>query len=258
MTIENLHNFLINYFEASQCEVNSEDETLDVKLTEEMDEQLMNRPFYWHYVKKLNQTGQPMELKLTTNFSKATKERDYIYFSTDRFKKIAQDSLAKGKFTKLYQKTNTKSQTPLYPWFVVNIKLSFLGNTHSEQIKSFGIHLINGTIIDQAFDWLSKKQWDIAIPDFCYSISPMINLDNGFKRIETYLINQLQNQEHQWANQSFRLLTEEIKLLDYFREKNPTMTDQHYDQERANLESIYHPKMKIDVINGGLFYIIQD
>ena len=55
MTIENLHNFLINYFEASQCEVNSEDETLDVKLTEEMDEQLMNRPFYWHYVKKLNQ-----------------------------------------------------------------------------------------------------------------------------------------------------------------------------------------------------------
>lgn len=254
MIIENLHDFLVEYFEDNHCTVKTNGDGLDIQLTEEMDERLMNRPFYWHYVRKLNQLGQPLELKLTTDYFKATRERNYIYFSTDRFRKIAEDTLTKGRFTKLYQQVKLSKQTPIYPWLIVNIKQSYLGETQSEELKSYGIHLINGTIIDRAFDWLNEQQWDMTIPDYCYPITPMIKPENGFKRIEQYIVNELQTKQHEWANESFRSLTEEIQLLNYFKEHNPSLEADFYEQEKKNLESIYHPKIKIEVINGGLFY----
>jgi len=256
MTIKNLHSFLIDYFEANQCFVEYDDTSLDIKLTEEMDEKLLNRPFYWHYMRKLNQKGTPLDLKLTTDFSKETKDRHYINFVTEQFQKIAQDTLSKGRFVKLYQKVEATSQTAFYPWLAVNLKLSYLGNTHNEEIKSYAIHLINGTIIDHAFQWLKEREWLMKIPDLCYTISPIIKPENGFNRIENYLINELQSQEHQWAKESYRLLTEEISLLDYFK-KHQTMDNDHYEQEKNNLNAIYHPKIKIEVINGGLLYLSQ-
>ncbi|WP_371817661.1 YqhG family protein [Amphibacillus sp. MSJ-3] len=255
--IENLHNFLIEYFEANQCEVIADTDSLNIKLTEEMDELLMNRPFYWHYVRKLNQKGHPLELKLTTNYLKATKDIDYLYFSTDRFWKIAQDTLSKGRFTKLYQKIDIREQTPIYPWLIINFKLIYLGKKQSEELKSYGIHLINGTIIDEAFEWLQEKQWTLTIPDFCYPISPIIKPENGYTRIEQYILNDLQSKQHDWASESYQSLTEEIQVLDYFKHNSPNMDPKHYQQEKANLESIYQPKIKIEVINGGLFYIQQ-
>lgn len=258
MAIENLHNFLIDYFESNQCVVEADQDKLTIELTEEMDERLMNRPFYWHYVRKLNQQGQPLQLKLTTNFSKATKEIDYIYFTTDRFRKIAEEILEKGRFSQLYQKSNTTIQTPLYPWLIVTIKQTFLGKTQSERLHSYGIHLINGTIIDQAFSTLAKREWSMTVPNLCYPMAPLIKPINGFDRIEKYLINQLQTEEHQWASDSYQSLTEEIELLDYFKAHNPNMDIDHYQQEKDNLKSIYQPKIKLDVINGGLFYLRKD
>jgi len=255
VTIENLHKFLIDYFEANQCEVQASPDLLDIKLTEEMDEQLMNRPFYWHYVRKLNQKGQPMELKLTTDYFQATKERNYIYFSTDRFKKIAQDTLTKGRFVKLFEKIEPKKKTPVYPWLIINLKRSYLGKSQHQEIKSYGIQLINGTIIDQAFEWLDQKKWDVNIPNLCYPMTPIIKPENGFKRIDQYVLNELQNNEHKWAQESFQALNEEIQLLNYFKDNSPNMDREHYETELANIKSIYHPKIKVEVINGGLFYI---
>lgn len=255
MAVKNLHEFLVDYFEANQCEVKATPNTLDINLTEEMDEKLMNRPFYWHYVRQLNQVGEPLQLKLTTDYSKATKERNYIYFSTERFKKIVQDTYEKGRFVKLYQKLNPSKKTPLYPWLIVNIQLSYLGKSQHQEIRSFGIQLINGTIIDQAFDWLDQKEWDVNIQSLCYQMSPIIRPNNGFERIEHYLLSELQNAEHKWAHDSYQALTEELELLNYFKDNSQNMNNNHYQTEKENLESIYQPNIKIKVINGGLFYI---
>lgn len=258
MQIENLHDFLVDYFTASQCQVEVINDTISIQLTEEMDERLMNRPFYWHYIRKLNQTGQPLQLKITTNHSSATKEIDYIYYTTDRFQKIAEDTIIKGRYCKLYENIRPTKQTPLYPWLVINIKQTYLGKKQAEQLLSLGINLINGTIIDQAIFMLKTKQFNNTVPDLCYLITPIIKPTNGYDRIENYLINQLQRQAHEWASDSYRSLTEEIKLLNYFKERNPNMDEDHYEKEKENLQAIYQPKIKLEVINGGLFYLQQN
>lgn len=51
--------FLIDFFESRQASiVEKSDGILTIKLTEQLDEQLNDRPFYWQYVKKLGKVGR--------------------------------------------------------------------------------------------------------------------------------------------------------------------------------------------------------
>ncbi|WP_017472299.1 YqhG family protein [Amphibacillus jilinensis] len=259
MAIENLHDFLVTYFTTNHCQVNSnkKDGTLNVQLTEEMDERLMNRPFYWQYVRKLNQVGSPLELKITTQYNKANKDRAYLSFGTERFNKICNDALSKGRFTKLYQSIAPRQQTALYPWLIINVKMSYIGKQQEEDLKSYGIHLINGTIIDQAFEWLEQKEWTTTIPDFCYPITPLIQVRNGYLRIEHFILEQLQAKQHQWAEASYQHLQEEIQLLNYSKDREQSVDENHYLKEKENLKAIYQPKISLQVINGGMFYLAE-
>ncbi|SEO30884.1 protein YqhG of unknown function [Amphibacillus marinus] len=257
MEIENLHNFLIDYFSDNKCEVDVDQQAIHVQLTDEMDEKLMNRPFYWQYVKKLNQVGQPMKVSFTTQFELASKDVQYIYLGTERFKTICLDVLEKGKFTSLYQKTEVAEQTPLYPWFIINLKLTFVGKTKHESLFSFGINLINGVIIDQAITWLKEKEWTGITPDFCYSITPLITLNHAFLRIEHYILEKLQHEQHSWAEQSYHEMSEELKLLEYFYQRNPNLDQQQYEKEKQNIQVLFQPKISFEIVNGGLFYTAE-
>lgn len=89
MAIRNLDHFLHDYFSAHHCTISSDnDGVLRVKLTEEMDRALMNRPFYWHYIKKMGHPGDPMTLTLITNHSKRDNKGEWIHFGSPRLQQI--------------------------------------------------------------------------------------------------------------------------------------------------------------------------
>src|SRR5699024_11543085 len=76
MPITNLNTFLSRFFNAHHCTIlRNEDGVMTVQLTEEMDQSLMNRPFYWHYVKKMGKMGEPMKLTFITNPSQREQQR---------------------------------------------------------------------------------------------------------------------------------------------------------------------------------------
>ena len=50
MQQQEIHKFLERYFHANDCEiVENGPGYMTVQLTIELDKELMNRPFYWHY-----------------------------------------------------------------------------------------------------------------------------------------------------------------------------------------------------------------
>lgn len=67
-----IHHFLLRYFHANHCEIlENKPGYLVIQLTVELDKELMNRPFYWHYLEKTGGVANPMELTLITNPSLA-------------------------------------------------------------------------------------------------------------------------------------------------------------------------------------------
>lgn len=77
-----IHQFLKRYFLANNCSIVTETPSyLTVQLTIELDKELMNRPFYWHYIEK---TGEKQlllrSLSLQTQHLKTIpfKENEFI------------------------------------------------------------------------------------------------------------------------------------------------------------------------------------
>jgi len=63
-----IHEFLVRFFQANGCElIANEDGWLTVQLTVDLDKELMNRPFYWHYLEKTGGTPNPAKLTFITD-----------------------------------------------------------------------------------------------------------------------------------------------------------------------------------------------
>ncbi len=72
MQQQDIHNFLERYFLANSCEIKeNQPGYMTVQLTIDLDKELMNRPFYWHYLEKTGGVPNPMALTLIHDQEKA-------------------------------------------------------------------------------------------------------------------------------------------------------------------------------------------
>ncbi|MBY7143386.1 hypothetical protein KFZ56_10055 [Virgibacillus sp. NKC19-3] len=259
MAITNLHEFLQDYFTANQCElIFNEDGVLTVQLTEEMDRALMNRPFYWHYVKNTGYAGEPMKLTLITNPEKREEKGEWIHFGSPRLQQILNQLKQNEKVTKLFQKVKTNQNTPLYPWLVINLKVSYVGKQKKDEVFSLGLHLVSGIMKVEMMEIMQQVSLQMSISDYCYPISPLIKINSGYLRIQSVIDNYIENQTHEWAEESWKALDEEIQMLHHFyTEQTETMQEQK-QKELIEIKKRYEPYISYEVINGGIFYLTED
>lgn len=262
MGIKNLHDFLYTFFTENQCEiVHQTDQDLKIQLSAELDEQLMNRPFYWHYVKKMNLEGEPSSLYLTVDPNQKQEEDknnyEFVHFGSPRLQQIFRILSSKGRYVKLYQTVATTEHTPLIPWLVLNLKISYIGKDKREVLKSIGINMVNGAIINQFIHAIKHIEWDVKSADFCYTVTPLIQLKHSYQRIMQLIEKMLQQEQHEWAAASWKQMEKEKNLLKQFYQSDDEGYHNHYEEELEAIESMYQPKIDVSVVNGGLFFITQ-
>lgn len=261
MAIENLNPFLQHYFTAHDCSLlHNQDGVLTVQLTETMDRALMNRPFYWHYVKKTGFMGEPKRLTLITNPDKQEEEGEWIHFGSPRLQQIFQHLRNAEMHTKLFQQIDTTKKTALYPWLVINMKISYVGKQKKDEIISIGLQLVNGMMKHNMMDYLQDIPLQTAISDYCFTLSPLIKLKSGFLRIESVIDDHIQTQPTEWAEESAKTLIEEVNMLKHFypNETDDEELTRQMEKELQEINNRYEPKIAYQVINGGLFYLAQD
>lgn len=259
MEQEAIHNYLERYFLANHCDILDKKEGyLKVKLTVEVDKLLINRPFYWHYIEKIN--GEP-ETK-TLEFKTRQEEElpgEFIHFGSPRLHQIFQSTRALSSYIRLYQDLDIGQKgsfTSLAPWLGVNFKISYQSHLKKDYILSLGLHLIKGTIISDFHNFLTDVDLTPKIPNYCYTLAPMIKPISGLKRLEAVIEKQIQEDQHDWAERAKQRWNDDQQLLDQFYE-DPTeqQNDEAYLQETEALRNQYEPQILVDVINGGLFYL---
>lgn len=261
MAIKNLHHFLESYFTANHCKfVYNNEGVLTVQLTENMDRALMNRPFYWHYIKKIGNPGDPMQLTLITNPEKRDEKGEWVHFGSPRLQQILNKLRQEETYTKLFERIDTNQKTALFPWLVMNIKISYQGKQKRDEIFSIGLHLVNGSMKTDMMELLEEKSLQMTISDYCYTISPIIRLKSGFARIESVLESYIHNQTHDWAEESLKTMEEEIQLLNHFysAKDDEENTQQERDKEIGEINKRYSPYITFKVINGGIFYLEEN
>ncbi len=255
MELENINHFLESFFSLYDCPIDRPEKNLfSIQLNRELDEALMNRPFYWHYMDKLGQQGAPMTLKLNTDPESEEKGFEWIHFGSPRLQQIFSYIQQQAMYTLLYEKSDGVTKTALYPWLVGNIKVSYLGKQKKEEIFSIGLHLINGIMLNNMMKKLENIPFQRVMSDYSYTLSPIIKPPSGFYRIFQYIENEISTHDNSWAIASLKTLQEEKELLDYFFQHNKDVQE-FYENEERHLTERLEPKIEISIINAGLFYL---
>lgn len=260
MQQQEIHSFLERYFQANSCEfVENGKGYMVVQLTNELDRELMNRPFYWLYLERTGGIPNPMKLTLITNSQEApdNKKGETIHFGSPRLHQIFESTKKLAGYIRLYEvhKNMPGRQTPLFPWLGINVKISYQCDRKRDLFKSIGLQLINGRMVEGFHDNLLQIPLTPKIPDYSFTLSPLIMPKSGIARIETFLNRTIDDEDHTWAEEAKQRWQKDLDLLEHFYEGEENR--ESYDNEKTALQEQYEPKIVISIINGGLFYLTE-
>jgi Bacterial protein YqhG of unknown function len=259
MQQQEIHKFLERYFLANNCEIlERQSSYMTIQLTIELDKELMNRPFYWHYLEKTGGVPNPMCLTLITDPDKVPEniKGETIHFGSPRLHQIFQSTKNLASYIRLYEQPTTfeNKQIPLRPWIALNVKISYQCDRKKDVFKSIGLSLINGQMVQQFHDKLLKMNLTPKIPDYSFTLSPLIMPKSGVARIENYLKGEVEKESHSWAEDARKRWEKDLHLLEQFYKDDQDKVDS-YQVEKQALKDQYEPKIMMSIINGGIFYL---
>lgn len=258
MQQQEIHNFLVQFFQSNDCEIiENGPGYLTVQLSIELDKELMNRPFYWHYLERTGGIPNPMKLTLITDKQQSPEsiKGEIIHFGSPRLHQIFDSTKKLSSYIRLYENhQHYQKQTPLLPWLCMNVKISYQCDRKRDIFKSIGLQLINGKMIENFHAELERIPLTPKIPDYSFTLSPLVMPKSGIIRIENYLKSMIAEDDHTWADEARSRWQQDLKLLDHFYE-DAEEENESYETEKKALQEQYEPKINISFINGGLFYL---
>ncbi|UCZ54579.1 YqhG family protein [Bacillus shivajii] len=257
MNTEQIHSYVKQFFVENESEILEESPSyLHIQLSIDMDKALMNRPFYWHYLEKMGGVPNPMKLTLITDQNNAPEglKGEALHFGAPRLHQIFETAIEQGSHALLYESIQVnKPSIGLNPWLVLNVIVSYCCDRTKEQLFSIGLNLITGEMISDFHSLMKNKDFQEAIPDYCYTINPIIKPKSGIERIKKQILLTLEKENHAWAYEAAQRWQEDERLLEAFYEEYDEKPST-YEMEKEALKQQYEPLVKINIINGGLFY----
>lgn len=248
-----MHTFLKRFFEGQHCVIKQDTpSSLTVQLTKSVDKAIMNRPFYWHYKEWMNEAGVPKEITLQTNFSKEN-NLDWITVASPTFDSIFSYLQKHSVFIHLYENIQTNEKTLLQPWLLINMSIIYEGMQKWEDIISIGLNLVNGAYQINMMEAIKTIDFSTTISDFCFTTSPLIQVDSGYKRIEKLLDEHVSAQSHQWAVTAYAQMKDQLSMVDYFYKNNTDIKSK--TKAKKEIKQLLQPTITYDVINGGIIYL---
>jgi len=263
---QEIHSFLNQFFTSTDCQIEeSTPHSLTVQLTIDMDKALMNRPFYWHYIEKTGGVPNPQKLHFMTNMIDSNNSKDkkgeFIHFGSPRLHQVFSLTKKLGAYIRLFEKSPNQAgiNTALYPWLCLNLKISYICDRKKDLFHSIGLNLINGAMLEDFHSHICQFEDLLVakIPDYSYTLSPLIKPISGIRRIQQYVLQQINQQDHTWAIEARKRWNDDIQLLDRFYEDLDEKPESYFIEKEA-LKEQYEPRIEISIINGGMFYLRQD
>lgn len=253
-----IHSFLTEFFSENQCTVKPVSASaFEVQLSNEMDKELMNRPFYWHYIEKMN--GQPAPFKLTIETDRLKisedKKKEFIHYGSPRLRQIFGLAIKKGKYGRFYEQVLTETETlPLKPWLCLNGFVNYNSHLKKNRFFSIGVSLITGEMLNDFHELITNWKITDQLPHFTFTLSPLVKPVTGLERIQSYIVSSIEHENHHWADEARVKMDEDIMLLQQFYEGDSSQGDT-FEKEKQSIRDQFHPHITISIENGALFYL---
>ena len=256
---QQIHDYLLKFFKENNCHIlNNDDHYINVQLTIEMDKKIMNRPYYWKYLESTNGEPNPAQLTLITDKNKLMEDGikgEVVHFGSPRLSQLFQATKELGSFVQMYERVNKfEKNTILTPWLGVNYKISYYSDQTKEMLYSLGINLMTGNLIEEFQESLREVDLDPTMSERRFNLPYIIKPIRALERLDVVIDNIIQQDDHTWAEEAKERWQKDQKVLEYFYEGVEKKPD-CYEMEKKAMEQQYEARIKIEILNGGLFYM---
>ncbi|MGG0666355.1 YqhG family protein [Viridibacillus arvi] len=255
---QQVHSYLRDFFLENDCHiVNESDHYITVQLSIDMDKRIMNRPFYWRYLESTNGVPCPAQLTLITDQTKldGNIKGEVVHFGSPRLNQLFRATKELGAFVQMFENVNhLETKTILTPWLAVNYKVSYYCDQTKEMLYSFGLNLMTGQLLDGFQESLSEVDLVTAMPENAFELPYIIKPIRALERLNVAIENIVQQDDHTWAEEANKRWHKAQQVLEYFYDGVEDKPES-YEMEKQALEEQYDPRIKVEVINGGLFYL---
>ncbi|KOS66386.1 hypothetical protein AEA09_16685 [Lysinibacillus contaminans] len=255
---QQVHKYLQQFFTENDCCILGDDEHyITVQLTIDMDKRIMNRPFYWQYVEATNGEPSPAQVTFITDQNRIEEKimGEVIHFGSPRLNQLFQVTKELGAFVQMFEKVDRlETKSFLTPWLGVNYKVSYCSDQTKEMLYSFGINLMTGEVIEEFQESLNDMDLVSVISEDAFQVQYIIKPNRALQRLDTIVDDIIQQDDHIWAEEANKRWHRSQRVLEYFYE-GVEHKPECYEIEKKALEEQYDPKIKVEIINGGLFYL---
>ncbi len=281
--VNQLQHYVFRYFQATNSHVlETSPGHLRVKLSEMADKDLTNRPLYWSFVERAGQPPQTMTLTFIFDREKTPPEieGEDLRFGTPRMMQIFSSAAKHGQWVRLFEEIDIHlhSRQPLsyIPWLCLNCKLQYICDRKKDEIHSLGLNMITGKIEKSFMRHLQTRRLTPRIPPRVHVLPAAISLQNAVQRIEHWLTRHIRSQDTSWVHDARIQMAQEMeRLKQYYESKKATEmrslqpecpeqisnlkkteeTAQAYQKHLDEVRWQYEPRVQIDLINAGVFYL---
>jgi len=256
---QQIHGYLLKFFKENNCQIMKDNgHYLTTQLTIEMDKKIMNRPFYWKYLENTDGVPSPAQLTLITDQNRLDEEvkGEVVHFGSPRLNQLFQTTKELGAFVQMYERVTNKltGQTILTPWLGVNYKVSYYSDQTKEMLHSLGINLIHGRIVEGFQEWLSEVDLDSTMSADAFALTSIIKPVRGLERLDAAIEKFINEDDRTWAEEAKVRWQKDREVLEHFY-KDVENKPECYEMEKQAMDEQYEAKIKIEIINGGLFYM---
>ncbi|CAM3168822.1 YqhG family protein [Filibacter tadaridae] len=257
---QQIHSYLQQFFKENNCQIlNENDHFINVQLTIEMDKRIMNRPFYWKYQESTGAEPNPAQLTFITDTNKLDDDikGEVIHFGSPRLSQLFQATNEMGSFVQMYEQVadNLGTKTILTPWLGVNYKITYFSDQTKEVLYSLGMNLMTGTLLEGFQESLSEMDLGVTRPENTFNLPYTIKPIRALERLDGVIENSIQQEDHKWAEEAKMRWQKDRNVLEYFYEGVEDRPE-CYEIEKEAMDQQYEARIKIEIINGGLFYLI--
>lgn len=260
-----LRDFTERYLQTNDCKIlESTPSYLHTQLSMEADKDLVNRPFYWSYVEKMNLEPNPVQLCFVFDPDHPPEgiRAEHLFYGSPRCQQLLQSAQKQGKFVRLYQQHKgwSTASKAYIPWLSLHYLVSYVCDQKKDQLISLGISLQSGEIQNDFYTQLKQHDWTAKLPDQRYTISPRLTIAEAVGELEYALEEQINAEDHQWAEAAQQRLADELaQVATFFPDKEKRSDEQQAAYEARKRECIwqYHPRVEVNLVAAGLFYIEQ-
>ena len=155
----------------------------------------------------------------------------------------------------MFEQVETLEAKPfLTPWLGANYKISYCSDQTKEMLHSFGINLMTGEVVEDFQESLHEMVLASAISEDAFQVQYIIKPIRALQRLDAIIEGIIEQDDHTWAEEANGRWQKSQRVLEYFYE-GVDQKPECYEIEKKALEEQYDAKIKIEIINGGLFYL---